>query len=155
MASFSVHFPKSPRQRNGSDVVLVREGFSIGACLLSPLWFVWRRAWLGLFAWTAGMVAIVALAWFGGLPPTAWGLIVVAFLVLSGLEGPTFWRAALERRGYATSDVAEGANPDDAETVFLVRHLAETPQGPLSSSVLERGQGRRTEAVGLFLEGNR
>jgi len=155
MASFSVHLPKSPRQRNGSDVVLVRDAFSVGACLLSPLWFLWRRAWLGLFAWAAGLIAILALAWVGGLPPAAWGLIVFAFLVLIGLEGPTFWRAALARRGYATGDVAEGASREDAEAVFLVRHLAEAPREPMRSSGFERGQDRRNEAVGLFLEGNR
>ncbi len=98
MATFSVHTRGAP----DSEITLVREGFSLTAFIFGPFWFAVQRAWLGLAAWMAGMLTIVALAAAVGAPPLPVAGASVAFMLLMAMEACQFRRRSLTRRGFQT-----------------------------------------------------
>ena len=46
MASWIVMQPPAARARGGADATFVRDGFSLLAFLVPPLWLLWHRLWI-------------------------------------------------------------------------------------------------------------
>ncbi len=74
--------------------VLLREGFSLAAALLGPLWFLWRRLW-----WEAAAMFALTVAAAFLLPEEAGAIAMLAMHLLAGMEGRDRLRARLARRG--------------------------------------------------------
>ena len=95
-------------------LVLTRQGFSLPAALLAPLWLAWRRLW-----WEASAVLALCLAlalWQpgGGL---AAALLLAGSLFL-GFEAASLHEAALQRRGYSLQAVIVASGALEAEARF-------------------------------------
>lgn len=147
MATFSVHTGDAP----DSSLTLVRDGFSLPALLLGPLWFVWTRAWLGAFLWVLGVgivAAVGAARWVGVEAALAAALSLHMFMALEASE---FRRRSLIRRGRRLADIVDARNRAEAEIRYLARRFAASNQN--MSQPVPRAQGQRAEAVGLFLNG--
>ena len=106
------------------DIVLVKEGFSWPAFVLTFLWALWHRLW-----WAAA--ALFAAGVIGGLlDATApdigidayWGGIgTVLVSVMAGLFGNDALRWGLARRGFETRAVVAARDRDAALHRFLER----------------------------------
>lgn len=147
MASYSVLTKDAP-----GGLVLVRERFRVAAFLFGPLWFAWKRAWLGLVAWAAGVASIVSLGVFLRITPEALIAATLAFMFLMALEAPQFQRRSLLRRGFRLDDLVEASDMNEAEVRFIARHLAQRAVDR-PAHALTRAQTTRSEEVGLFLNG--
>lgn len=113
MRSWTAHL------KPGREPVLVLEGFSWGALLFGPAWFVANRAWIPAVLEAAALVVLAVL-----LPGRVAGVVVMAVAVLAGLLGRDVVRWALERRGYTLSHVLAARDEDAA----LARLLTYRPE---------------------------
>jgi hypothetical protein len=89
--------------------VLVREGFSWGACIFGALWLVAWRAWLPALLTFAVAVLVGAL---GRAVESAAPLLGLA--LLQGLLCPDLLRWSLARRGYVAGPVVAGPGREAA-----------------------------------------
>jgi hypothetical protein len=102
--------------RDARAPALVREGFSLGAAFLGPLWFAWHRAWvpaaLSLAAWVA----------LDSLTSDATRLLLDAgMMLLLGLSGHDLRRWSLARRGFTLAEVVTGRGAEAAFERLLER----------------------------------
>lgn len=106
--------------RHGQMPRLVREGFSLGACLFGPFWLLAHRAWI------AGGIALVVLAalwalalhWPGTTLP---GVLLGAYALTLGLTGRDLCRWSLARRGFSEAYVVAARNAEAAFARLLER----------------------------------
>ena len=98
---------------------VVPEKFSWFAAVLPPVYALFHGLWLGLFAYVAAAVAIVAASlWLGG---EAGFWLYVLLAVLIGFEAAGFRRGKLRAKGWIyRSDVVAGA-ADLAQRDWLLR----------------------------------
>ncbi|TCZ60850.1 DUF2628 domain-containing protein [Roseicella aquatilis] len=115
MRIWTVH---PPRGAGDAAPVLVREGFSWGAFLLTLPWLLWHRLWLEAVAWL-GLVLLLAAV----VPDRAALPVALALQFLAGAHGHDLRRAALARRGRPVADVVVAADEDHA----LARLLTARP----------------------------
>jgi hypothetical protein len=159
MASWIVMEPGNGRTGNAADATFVRDGFSLLAFLLPPLWLLWHRLWI------EAALAVAALVLAAGLPkltgfavatPLLW-LLVSVFV---GLEGNALRIAALRRRGWQEWGVVEARNLDDADTHYAVETVGvdtDDQSSPLPSPPSANAGARPVagEPVGLLLNPGR
>ena len=138
----------------------MRDGFSLLAFLVPPLWLLWHRLWI------EAALAVAALVLAAGLPKLT-GFAVAAPLlsllvsIYVGLEGNALRIAALRRRGWREWGVVEAGNLDDAETHYAVRNSRRRRRTPTPSdlpSPPSANAGARPvagEPVGLLLNPGR
>jgi hypothetical protein len=130
MSVFTVHEPPLRAADASADperFTFVRDGFSVWAFLLAPLWMLWHRLWI--------VLAIYVVVWLGtGAGLLALGastpvLILVAVLIslLVGLEASTLRRFTLSWRGWRNVGVISGDDLEDAEQRFFDAWLREAP----------------------------
>jgi hypothetical protein len=149
---FTVHVP-----RDAYDPVVaadrarfIRDGFSWGAFLLGPVWFLWQRAILGAVLSLALLVAVVALRKFVGISPAATLMLQLLVSLFFGFEGTAIVRRAIDRRRFRCVDVVSGANREEAEHLFLRRWS--TRPGGLTHRPLASGMAHNPGSFGLFGE---
>ncbi|ATQ67774.1 MULTISPECIES: DUF2628 domain-containing protein [Methylosinus] len=120
MAVYTVHIPQGRwgERPTPERIVFLRDGFSLAAFALGPLWLLWRRAWLPAALWTVLLVAIGALA-AAGLSPEAASALEIALGVLLGLEGSRLVAWSLARRGFSESAVIVAESLSEAEEAFF------------------------------------
>jgi len=124
MPVYTVHAPRS----YGTDVrttpdriVFVRDGFSIWAFLLGPVWLIWRRLWLALFGYIVlQLVVEFALRLIHATQDTRFFVMFVIALLM-GLEASTLRRWTLTRRKWRQLDIVVARNREDAERRFFGR----------------------------------
>jgi hypothetical protein len=112
MRSWTVHAPPAAGSRPGqpaAPAILVPEGFSWGACLLTLPWLLWHRLWLAAVIYAAAGLALAAL-----LPPAAILPVGLAAQFLLGAHGQDLRRAALARRGWRLAHVVAAPDADRA-----------------------------------------
>jgi len=117
--------------RQGTSPVLVREGFSWGALLFGPLWFVAHRAWIAAVLAAVATILILYLTTDGMLAVLLMGLVI-----LLGLSGQDLRRWSLDHRGYLLAQVVIARNEFEA----LERLLDRRPD--LRGSFLPPGTAR-------------
>jgi Protein of unknown function (DUF2628) len=166
MAVFTVHEPPLRAADASADperFAFVRDGFSIWAFLLAPLWMLWHRLWI--------VLAISVVVWFGieagllALGAATPVLILVAVLIslLVGLEASTLRRFTLSRRGWRNVGVISGDDLEDAERRFFDAWLQEAPsRASVSSAARSAAPGapappasrlpQASDVIGLFPE---
>jgi len=94
MTSYTVH------TRHDRPPVLLAEGWSWGAALLGPLWFLVHRAWISAVLFIA-LIVVVRLV----MPRGVGDVIGLGLIVAAGLMGRDVLRWSLEQRGYALEHV--------------------------------------------------
>lgn len=108
-------------------VLAMRDGFSILAFAISPLWLLWHRLWFAAFLVIA---ASIALAFVALEPRFAW-IVLPANLALSllvGLEGQGWRIARAGGRGYRPVDVVDANTRQEAELRFAEPYFGRTAE---------------------------
>ncbi len=100
-------------------LVCVREGISVWAFLLGPVWALYHRLWLTGAGLVTVQVLVFQLTEAGGM--SAAGSQALSVLLSAGLAlfGHDLVRARLERKGYACVDVVIA----DTQARALLRFL--------------------------------
>lgn len=133
MASFSVFLPPGARMAP-EKIIFLRDGFSMPACLLGPLWLLWKQAWLPAATVVALLTLLPLLAKLPGASPFLPGFLGAALAIWLGLEGRQIQGWSLKRRGYVESDLVIAETEDEAEEVYFVRMGAPTEAKTVAES---------------------
>jgi len=120
------------RDRGGSPlkrrptILAVRDGFSILAFVISPLWLLWHRLW---FAAMLVVAASVGLALIALEPRFAWIVLPANFTlsILVGFEGQGWRIAKASGQGYQPVDVVDAASREEAELRFADPYFSANP----------------------------
>ena len=135
MRSWTVHLPPGtarasvPVTGTRAVPVLIREGFSLWAFLLGPLWLFANRCWL------AGFGVLLALGLFALLPGPYGFALSLTLELLIGFHGQDLRRWTLARRGWTLAHIVLGQDAEGA----LARLLQSEPRLlPLYASELRR-----------------
>ena len=144
--SYTVHEqPRPPADRidRAEALAFVKDGFSWPAFILPELWLISRGIWLGLLAFVALVVAILALSSVLGVPPSVQvGVFVLVHLVF-GNEADEIQRAHLATQGWAMIGQVTGTGPLDCERRFFDTWLPSVPM-VASAAALDPGTPARS-----------
>jgi len=105
--------------------IFLHEKFSLSAFLFGPLWMMWRRLWLDLLIYLAGMAAIGSGLYY--LLSVGWPVIIPIFgliQLLLGLEATTLVRGMRVRHGWRDCGVVIADDLDLAERRFFGDRVA-------------------------------
>lgn len=151
MASFIVMQPPERKGAAASDAVFVRDGFSVIAFLVPPLWLLWRRLWIEAALVIAAALALGALSEVAGFGLTG-TLLSLLVSVYVGLEGAALRIAALRRRGWRAWGVVEADGAADAELRYLMEgDFPDDVTGPTPPSSPQPMRARQAgPALGLL-----
>lgn len=139
MRIYTVHeLPGAPL--DGAGIVLVKEGFSFPAFLLSWIWLAFNRLWIAFAIWL-GLTAVVSFLAERFLGVEAAAVCSLALQLLLGFEGNDIRRWTLARKGYREIGISGGSSLEEAERRFFAkwdRPLDVAPVAPLSAPVWPR-----------------
>jgi len=126
MAFFEVHLPPADKfyAEREANARFVRQGLSLFALAIPPIWLIWNRLWFYLALY------LVFAAVLYGLGLTRWSTAVVAISFLPGLylflEGRNLVSAELERGGWEMAGLVEASDMEDAEYRWFSDHARKT-----------------------------
>jgi Protein of unknown function (DUF2628) len=140
--------------------MFVRDGFSIWAFVLAPLWMLRHRLWLAF----VGYIIVIVLLSLGlraiGASATLANIVTVLVSLLVGFEAATLRRFGLARRGWRNVGIVVGDDLESAERRFFdawgsKSRLDNPPvsaEPRVSSTVPGVPMARRTssDVIGLF-----
>jgi hypothetical protein len=130
MITFTVHEearPRADRIDRAERLVFVKDGFSIVAAYLGPIWLLANRLWLPLLAYVLG-AAGTYLAFTALAIPMRWlTTVLLAVHVVIGFESDSLKRYGLGRRGWATVGTVSGRNQQECERRFFDAWLPGEP----------------------------
>lgn len=121
MSTYLVHLPRGATRRPdlAADIRFVRDGFSLVAFLVSPIWLLTNRVWLGLVGWALASALLTAAVVWGAIgganAVVVYGLL--AFFV--GLEAGQLKSRAASRRKQMLVDVVAGSSAPEAARYFF------------------------------------
>jgi hypothetical protein len=118
MASYVVMEPPGRMAQAPADAVLVRDGFSLWAFLVPPLWLIWHRLWIEAALVFAATLALTALGEVAGLG-LAGSLLSLLVSLYVGLEGAALRLAAYSRRGWRDWGVVSANDAGEAEARYF------------------------------------
>lgn len=125
MRFFTVH-ERPAAIAGGDDIRLVGSGFSWAAALLTPLWLLWHRQWLGLGGYLLLMLPLgLVLEWIEIADPADLA-IGAALAFLFGASAADLRRWTLRRQGWRLVAVVAGRDALEAE----LRYRRENPVQP-------------------------
>jgi hypothetical protein len=115
------------------NAILIREGFNFWAFLLSGLWALYHRLWLGFFGLLAvSFLCSFAVMLFDGGPEMDFALALVTGIAF-GLIANDLRRRKLAAKGWKMTDIVAGKNESDAEHRCFVRLNTTSPRIPHSA----------------------
>lgn len=95
--------------------VFVKDGFSFGAFLVTPVWLLWRRMWLVFLAWLGLQVALAVLTSTLSLDQRAAGIVSLLVSLCFALEANALRAWTMRRQGWRFTGVATGHTLQEAE----------------------------------------
>jgi len=122
MSVYTVHEPPlraANASANPERFAFVRDGFSMWALLLAPVWMLWHRMWLVLGGYVAVSAGVETAMVFVGASPTVVTLAAILISLLVGLEAGTLRRFTLSRRDWKNVGIVSGDDLEDAERRFF------------------------------------
>jgi len=163
MSTYTVHEPLLAAGAASPDperFLFVRDGFSIWAFLLTPVWMLWRRMWLVFVVYVVAMTGVLGTALLLGASRAVVALIGVLISLLVGLEASTLRRVSLSNSGWRNVGIVSGDKVEDAERRFFDAWLREgrtdLPTPPRAASEPSAMAGPRLpqapRVIGLFPE---
>jgi hypothetical protein len=160
MSVYTVHEPPMRAADAVPDperFAFVRDGFSIWAFLVAPLWMLWHRLWVVLLIYLVVAGGVEAAMTYAGVAAAAMFVVQLLISLLVGLEAGTLRRFTLGRRGWKNVGVVSGDNLEDSERRFFdalardggFKRSARTPS-PAAAPLPRVAQ--TPDVVGLFPE---
>lgn len=114
--------PDQPQTLANQDVEVIKDRFSILACLFTPIWCVWHRLWLELAAYLGVAFVLGFIAFFVGESAAGWIGFLAAILI--GLEASAIRGYALTRKGYLFEGQVVSPSARDAEWCYTAGQLS-------------------------------
>ncbi len=153
MASYSIYLPSADSSDDQTTAFrLLRDGVSVLAIAVPPLWLAFHRLWIPLMLYLVAMLALVLVTKLTG------NEFLAALSVLPGLylflEGQELRRGELERQGWRFGGVVEAANETEAELRFVnsggsyISKALQKPRQAIASSIARKPM----IATGIFPE---
>lgn len=128
VVAYTVHEPPNPpadRLDRAERLVFVKDGFNWTAAVLAPVWMIANRLWLGLAAYTAAMVVLIAILIVA--PPEWIALAIAVVHIVVGYEADQMQRHRLETTGHSLLGTVIGRNESDCERRFIEKWLPAQP----------------------------
>jgi hypothetical protein len=122
MKIYTVHI-KTDVVRSSEKPTFVREGFNVFAFFFTVLWALSKRLWLPAIGILAAFVFIITLGVQHYISSTSVGILQLMIQVIVGFHANDWYRAALEKRGFITTDITTGDSLLRAERRYLERYL--------------------------------
>ena len=122
MSIYTVYEPPLRGHESAPDpdrFVFVRDGFSVWAFLLAPLWMLRHRLWLAFIGYVIVVVALSLGLRAVGASGMLADLVTVLVSLLVGFEAATLRRFALARRGWRNVGIVVGDDLESAERRFF------------------------------------
>ena len=142
MKAFTVHEQSDPpadRLDRAEALEFVKDGFSLGAALVPPVWMIGNGLWLAL----AGYVGLgLLLPWLLnllGVPGAIIGLYLAGLHLAIGFEAASIRRWTMERQGWTMLGTVTGASIADCERRFLDTWLADAGARPYRDALAAAG----------------
>lgn len=137
--SYTVHEqpdPPADRDERAEKLKFVRDGFSLFAFILPPVWMLANRLWLVLVGYLI-ILGLVYLTLDGLGIATHWNrYAVMALNLIIAFEADSLIRWTLERRGWRLVGSVSGDNFDVCERRFFEQWVKEV--GVISAANLDR-----------------
>lgn len=130
MQTYTVHeqpVPPADRLERAEQLVFVKDGFSLPAAVLAPIWLLVNRLWLPFGAYLACMLIAGLVASLPGMAGEIGGWLMLAMHVIIGFEAASLRRWQLAGAGYEMISSVTGRNLDDCERRFLDAWLGHQP----------------------------
>jgi len=158
MAFYTVLTPPPVPGRGGEDIErarLIPESFSWSAFVLTGLWLLGRRLWLGTLLFVLVWGGLAYLRSRFGLHQSALSLIYWSIALFLGVEGNNLVVRKLLRKGWRLADVVEARSLPEAERRYFERALAGVAAPartePAAPAMVARPSGP-LPIIGLFPE---
>jgi hypothetical protein len=110
-----------------ASLVFVRDGFSWGAALFSPVYFAVKGQWFAFLAYLAIALALSALLVAAGASDEWIVLVFIGLNIFLGFEASTLEKMWLEYRGWREVGTVAGRNLPECERRFFETWLATQP----------------------------
>ena len=120
--SYTVHERPDPpvdRDDRAEQLKFVKDGFSIFAFILPPVWMLANRLWLVLIGYIVLVAAIYAVTQMTGAPDHWRSYAMLALSLLIGFEADSLIRWTLDRRNWRFVGTVSGDNFDACERRFF------------------------------------
>ncbi len=101
------------------DVVMVKEGFSWPAFLLSFVWALWHRLWLAAALFGLAHAAISLGIYLAHPDPVSQAVVSLGLAAIIGYLAADIRQHKLARQGFAFAGVVGGKDIDQAYRRFL------------------------------------
>lgn len=128
--AFTVHESPNPpaaRDDRAEALLFVRDGFSLFAALVPPLWMIVNRLWLVLAGYLTAVFLLIIAFGLAGIGDTWLGYAALALNLIVGFEADSLVRWTLDRRAWRQIGSVTGATDEDCERRFLQEWLASVP----------------------------
>ncbi|MFA5952425.1 MAG: DUF2628 domain-containing protein [Hyphomicrobium sp.] len=131
MRDYTVHEPPvfgATRDERAEGLVFVKDGFSWGAALLGPFYFIARGEWLGLAAYIGAALVLRLAFYLVGAEPDWTAFAFLIFNVVAGFEANELKRLSLGYGGYREIGATSGRNHAECERRFIEAWLPNEPK---------------------------
>jgi hypothetical protein len=108
-----------------AEPIVLAEGFSWGAFIFGPLWFLWHGLWVSALMLLAVELALSGLLTQAGVPVEVVGIPTIGLSLLVGFNARDWWRMTLARRNFTFAGVVMAQNLDEAEWKLMQRAFAD------------------------------
>lgn len=116
-----------PPDGKPEKVAFIREGFSLGALLLTVVWALWQRMWV-VAALLFGVTSLLTIATSTGfLGEGLASLLQFAIALLFGFEARSLQVRSLEAAGYRRSGLIQATRLEAAELAYFEGRAPVTP----------------------------
>lgn len=134
--AFTVHEapdPPAARDDRAEQLVFVKDGFSLFAALIPPVWMIANRLWLVLLCYIAVIGSVIAGFGLLGIADYWLGYASLAISLIIGFEADSLMRWTLDRRAYRQIASVTGATDEECERRFFSEWLPNVPDVSPSS----------------------
>ncbi len=128
--AFTVHErpdPAAARDDRAGELLFVKDGFSLFAALLPPIWMLANRLWLVLAGYIAIVLVLVIVFGLLGIPDFWLSYASLALNLLVGFEADSLIRWTLDRRAWRQIANVTGATNEECERRFFENWLPTVP----------------------------
>jgi Protein of unknown function (DUF2628) len=135
---YTVHEPPAPpldRIDHAASMVFVRDGFSWGAALFSPVYLAVKGQWFAFVAYLVLGFLAAAVLWSVGLIQNWFTFMVIGLNIYLGFEASTLERMWLNYRGWREVGTVAGRNLPECERRFFENWLGALPADTRSTTL--------------------
>jgi len=119
--------PAADREERAEQLIFVREGFSLFAFIIAPLWMLVNRLWLVLILYVLVAAAAQGLITLFEIPDHWRYYATLAINLLVAFEADALQRWTLDRRNWRMVGSVSGANYEECERRFFEGWVPDVP----------------------------